>query len=277
MTPEEILKLPTENAARAVFSLEPGRRVVGLTKGQFSLINLLEAILAKTGPASLWLSSWTAALRDSQQMALFLDSGRITDLRIYVDAAFPGANPEYCGAVQRVFGIGAIRKTRTHAKIALIRNDRWNLTICTSMNLNRNPRFEHFDVTDSAPLAEFMVQHFEGMGEIEPGLDIPFAEVSAVFDRSLRGQNLFQVPDRAYLIGQGAPLEGTAEEFRGWVSATLRLLAKKKHRLRSWSAIAKRVRVPLRELRAITAEAPTGERAAVCEDIAWRLVEALES
>ena len=48
-----------QSAAEAIAQLErDGTELVGLTRGQFSLSDLIEAILNKTGPASLSISTW---------------------------------------------------------------------------------------------------------------------------------------------------------------------------------------------------------------------------
>lgn len=43
----------------------------------------------------------------------------------------------------------------TKSKYFLIRNETWNLVIRTSMNLNYNPRYENFEISDDKDFAEF--------------------------------------------------------------------------------------------------------------------------
>ena len=45
--------------------------------------------------------------------------------------------------------------TRNHAKFFLLRNDNWHICVRSSMNLNRNPRLEQFDLDDSKELCDF--------------------------------------------------------------------------------------------------------------------------
>jgi hypothetical protein len=53
--------------------------------------------------------------------------------------------------LQERFGLDCIRVTKTHAKIVTIATEcGWRVTIRGSMNLNFNPRFEQFDVSDDA-------------------------------------------------------------------------------------------------------------------------------
>ena len=53
------------------------------------------------------------------------------------------------GDLQDRFGLDCIRVTKNHAKIVLVSTeDGWRVTLRGSMNLNANPRFEQFDVSD---------------------------------------------------------------------------------------------------------------------------------
>ena len=53
------------------------------------------------------------------------------------------------GDLQDRFGLNCIRVTKNHAKIVLVSTeDGWRVTLRGSMNLNANPRFEQFDVSD---------------------------------------------------------------------------------------------------------------------------------
>ena len=71
-----------QSAAEAVAELErDGMELFGLTKGQFSLTDMIEAILEKTGPADLSISTWTAANGDVTRMLELLNSGAIRSCR----------------------------------------------------------------------------------------------------------------------------------------------------------------------------------------------------
>ena len=51
----------TESAVAAIAGLDHETEIYGFTKGQFSLLQLLQAVFLVTGPAHLSLSTWTAA------------------------------------------------------------------------------------------------------------------------------------------------------------------------------------------------------------------------
>jgi hypothetical protein len=148
-TASKLVRLPAGSAAPAAAALVSGGRVSGLTMGQFSLLDLIRALLIKTGPADVTISTWTAGIRDAETAAWLLTEERIRSLRFVVDRSFPTRQPRYARRMLELFGPSAIVCTRTHAKFATIVNDDWKLAIRSSMNLNENTRIEQYDVDDS--------------------------------------------------------------------------------------------------------------------------------
>jgi len=141
--------LRQESAKKAIGDLKPGCEIFGFTKGQWSIIDVIEHCINQTGPAHVFISTWSAAGADIKAAQNFLNNGMILSLKFIVDYSFQSRKPEFCQELQAIFGTDAIRVTVTHAKYVMIRNDDWNLVIRTSMNLNYNPRFENFEISDS--------------------------------------------------------------------------------------------------------------------------------
>ena len=148
-----------ETATEAVAGLDlDGREIFGLTKGQFSLIDIIEALLAINGPAALEVSTWTAANTDISTALALIASGRVTRARWLVDLTFVRRCPQLAARIREAFGQESIRITKNHAKFAVIHNDRWQIVVRTSMNLNHNPRLEDFTVAHDPELAAFLLQ-----------------------------------------------------------------------------------------------------------------------
>jgi hypothetical protein len=156
----EILDLRRiQSATEAVSGLErDGMELFGLTKGQFSLTDMIEAILDKTGPADLSISTWTAANGDVSRMLELLSSGAIRSCRWLVDMTFMRRCPQLTAEIRAKFGANAIRVTKTHAKFCTIVNDEWQIALRSSMNLNQNPRLESFQVGHDPKLCQFLSQ-----------------------------------------------------------------------------------------------------------------------
>lgn len=158
-----------QSAAVAVAHLErDGSELLGLTRGQFSLSDLIAAILDKTGPAALSISTWTAANSDVTKMMELLTSGQITACRWLVDLTFVRRCPALAQQIRQQFGADAIRVTRTHAKFATITNTEWQVALRSSMNLNQNPRLESFEVGHDPALCEFLTGALDQIWERQP-------------------------------------------------------------------------------------------------------------
>ena len=149
--------MQSEEAAEAIGDIWPGMELFGLTKGQFSFISVLDHLLSQTGPADVVISTWTAAGAEIETAKEFLQNERIKSLRFLVDQSFPTRQPEYCKALLKSFGEGAVRMSRSHCKFATLTNKRWNLVVRTSMNLNENPRIENFEISDDKVFAKFFL------------------------------------------------------------------------------------------------------------------------
>ena len=154
---KELRKLTRkETAAQAVAGLTNDMDIFGFTRGQFSLIELLEAVLGITGPAHIFLSTWTAAAADLTEVLQFLKTGKVLSAKFLIDFSFQRRQPEVAESIRQKFGADAIRVTKNHAKFFLVENAGWGLTCKTSMNLNTNPRFEDFDLSNDSALFAFM-------------------------------------------------------------------------------------------------------------------------
>lgn len=151
-----ITRVATDAAASAIGAIEPGCEIFALTNGQFSLVDILYHVLDTTGPANLDIATWTASDGDLRRAHAFLLDGRVKRLRFIVDPSFKARKPDFCNTLVELFGSGSIRTTPLHGKFAVIRNDRWNVAVRSSMNLNVNRRIESVEISDDPDLAGFL-------------------------------------------------------------------------------------------------------------------------
>jgi hypothetical protein len=143
-------------AADAIGRLKPGCEVFGLTMSKFSLVDLLEHVLSQTGPAEVDLVTWSTANANIGYAYRMLADGRITRFRFVTDYSFPTRHPGYCAALRERFGDDSIRLTKNHAKFVLVRNDRFDLAVRTSMNFNVNPTTEWWEISDSPAISSLL-------------------------------------------------------------------------------------------------------------------------
>lgn len=171
MQTETVLVRPKRNAIReirdlrrkqtaetALDGLSHDNEIFGFTKGQFSVIDIITAVLAKTGPATLDISTWTAANAEISAVLDFVNTKAVISSRWLVDASFQRRFPHLAQRIRDVFGTEAVRVAKNHAKFALITNANWKIVLRTSMNLNFNPRFEDFTIAHDPELHAFISQ-----------------------------------------------------------------------------------------------------------------------
>lgn len=149
-------QLRTATATEALARLDQETQIFGLTGGKFSKIELIQAALAKTGPADLTLSSWTAARADALALHELKTAGAIRAARLIFDFTFARRDPAAAHLIRQSFGPDSIALSVIHSKFVLLGNDSWRLVIRTSMNLNLNPRTEDFHAAHDPPLFDFL-------------------------------------------------------------------------------------------------------------------------
>jgi len=143
-----------ENARKAIGKLYSGIDLHCLNKGQFSIINVIEEVLEQTGQADVIISTWTASGAEIKKAEQFLNNGKINRLNFIVDRSFKTRQPRYYKTLKEKFG-NIIHETNSHSKFILIKNDKWDIVIETSMNLNENKRMEMFKILDSKKLYNY--------------------------------------------------------------------------------------------------------------------------
>lgn len=152
---KDIRTIKRGSAIQAIGTLEKNIDLFILTYGQFSLIDGLMAILRQTGPAHVAISTWTASYTHLDQVASLLATSEMLSIKLIVADSFKTRKPEWHRYMYTLFGSKTIREINTHAKFIIIRNEKWDICITTSMNLNGNPRLENIEITDNKELAEF--------------------------------------------------------------------------------------------------------------------------
>jgi len=143
-----------------VGDIQKGGSRIGLTGGQFSLSDLIEYLLIKSGPADVYLSTWAASSDGIKKAFEFLNTNKIRNIKFMIDTGAKQYRNEEFGKLLDRFG-DCVRTTRIHAKFVVIRNENFNFVVRTSANLNRNTRLELFEIDDNKDLADFFVSFFD--------------------------------------------------------------------------------------------------------------------
>ncbi len=193
---------PLESAKTAIGTIEKNCRIIGVTKGQFSLLDLISAVANQIGPCHLSVSTWSTGIRDTENLEILINKGIFKSVTLLIDRSFAGRQPKYIAEVLRVWGKKNVRVTRNHAKFCLLKNKGWNICIRSSMNLNRNPRLEQFDIDDNKEI----YQLFQGViDELYHEMPEGFIKETKVCDKKF-----------AKILGGGISDKYAAKDLKSW-------------------------------------------------------------
>ena len=147
-----------ESAARCIGEISKGCDVFGLTKGDFSMIDVLRHVAKQIGPCKIDIGTWTAAAADIKQAFDMLEDRNIISMRWLVDRSFPARQGKYYASLLNKFGCDSVRLARFHAKFILLDNDDFSVAVRTSMNLNLNKRIESYEISEGSPISGYLRQ-----------------------------------------------------------------------------------------------------------------------
>lgn len=182
-------------AAAAIGPIVPGMALFLITRGQFSMLDMVTHVLAELGPAGVSVWTWAIADYEVEAMASLMASEAILEARLVVDRSAEQRSAPTIQAWRDRFGVTSVRVCKNHAKIARIWTADRSVLIRGSMNLNWNPRFEQADVTEGG-------EDFALVSALEAALPVLTPMCANVDAETASGVN------RAFEVG-------TLELFRG--------------------------------------------------------------
>lgn len=133
----------------------------GLTNGRFGLADIIEHVLRSIGPAHMLISTWTANNASIDKIFWQMSSHDVLSVRFLVDHSFPQRQPAFYTHLTRTFGLDSVIIMRLHAKFVVFHNDKYDIVLRTSMNLNKNARVESFELSNNPTLVKFISDFFD--------------------------------------------------------------------------------------------------------------------
>lgn len=165
------------NAEKTLAEILPRRIERGdswhvISRGDIDALSYLRHCLAGVSHFdNVVLSTWCIAKADMDELATWLDTGRIEKLALYCGEIFPSQyGDEYEAALKlcEEYGIKLVI-AKNHSKVTLAANegDGYWLAIESSANVNTNPRIEQTTLTHDRALYEFYAEFFDGIRSID--------------------------------------------------------------------------------------------------------------
>lgn len=130
---------PEKSLTDAIGKLNDGQSVHYYSFGNYNLVRLIIYLLKQTGPAHCFMSSYSFSQKSIESLQKRIERRELLSFRVLVDNRVKTMSPKPFQMLSQSFDY---RCTSIHAKIALIWNDKWKITIITSQNATDNPKIE---------------------------------------------------------------------------------------------------------------------------------------
>lgn len=134
-------------------SLTTGQTVHYASAGLWSCHDLLFHLLRQTGPARVWIATWSMTEEPVRMLVQGLETGLITELRALLDVRVKVRNPSVWAFARH--NLARVSLSICHAKVTVIENEQWAIAINGSPNYTNNPRIESGVVSASRDVAAF--------------------------------------------------------------------------------------------------------------------------
>ncbi len=137
----------------AVKVIGPGHTMHWLSKGQWSMHEMVEAMLLATGPAKLFMSTWTITEEPVRKLFLLKQQGYIQELQCLLDYRIKQRKAAPFQLMNNV--CDRLGLAQCHAKVAVAINEHKAVACVGSANFSRNPRIEAGILTAEREVAHF--------------------------------------------------------------------------------------------------------------------------
>ena len=117
-----------------------GQSVHYASLGDWSTHDLLFFLLEQTGPARVYFTTWAISEYAIRQLYQFIEHGLILELKGIFDYRNGIRKPAELQFLQKI--TTDIKAAKCHAKVTIIENDNWGISVVGSANYTRNPRIE---------------------------------------------------------------------------------------------------------------------------------------
>lgn len=136
-------------------AIQGGKAVHYLSKGDWSMHDMIMQLLKTYGPAELFITTYALREFSVRQIILAQAAGDITAVNMLLDYRAKVRTPEVFQLASQ--NMNKICLYGIHAKVTVLRSDKGCVTIVGSANWTSNPRVECGVVSMNKELAEFHI------------------------------------------------------------------------------------------------------------------------
>lgn len=140
--PEQLTTVMSDSLklADTINNIAPGCCAFWVSDGEWSMHQMLMAILDKTGPAEVYMSTYAMSETPARIIAQLVDEKVITYLYCVLDNR---VDVRTAGSLQIIKAMATkYAMVDTHAKVTVIINGQWKIAVVGSANYTENKRYE---------------------------------------------------------------------------------------------------------------------------------------
>lgn len=141
--------------------IKPGCSVHYVSRGDWSMHDLVMQLLKKYQPAELFISTYALRETPVRQLVMALERKEISSIKMLLDYRAKVRTPQVYELAQ--MNMNQIYLTSVHAKVCVIKSAAGSIAIVGSANWTTNPKIECGVVTMNDQVAEFHINWMENI------------------------------------------------------------------------------------------------------------------
>lgn len=154
-----ILNFSNKSLERDIPELPADTNIFFLSEKEWSTPDLLNHILNLVGNAAVCITTYSITSLAVDQFKSILYTGNVSSCKFVLDKRVLSINP---AAIESLRATGVdIEFRKCHAKLMLISNDKFKISVVSSANFHRNPRWEAGVISTSAETFQFFKSQFD--------------------------------------------------------------------------------------------------------------------
>jgi hypothetical protein len=130
---------PEKSLSHSIGKLTNGNEHHFYSWGSFNLVRMICYLIKQTGPVHLFMTSYSFSRKSIEQIQNRIYKNEILSFKVILDNRVRVMSPKPFQMIAASFNYRCIS---VHAKIALLWNDEWKISIITSQNATDNPKLE---------------------------------------------------------------------------------------------------------------------------------------
>jgi hypothetical protein len=125
--------------SKAIGEIQNGKSTHFYSWGNYNLVRLIIHLIKQTGPVNAFMTSYSFSQKSIEQLQNLLSKKQLLSFRVLIDNRVKSMSPIPFQMLMTSFDY---RCTSVHAKVALLWNENWKISIVTSQNATDNPKLE---------------------------------------------------------------------------------------------------------------------------------------